>query len=63
MKSSELINLLSRFPWNAEISVEITSPDAAQMAFHEEFYHAQIQRVSPIGCNLNDIKIELVAVK
>ena len=60
MKNSELINLLSRYPWNAEVSVELTTADAAEVVFTaKEDCHGEIQRITPIGCNLHDIQIEI----
>ena len=64
MKNSDLINILSRFPWNAEVSVELTSADAAEVVFTaKEDCHAEIQRVTCIGCNTYDIQIELGGLK
>jgi len=63
MINRDLINLLSRFPWNATVSVEITCADAAKITSDAEDATLEIHRIKPEGCNLHAIQIELVPVK
>ena len=75
MINRDLINLLSRFPWNATVSVEITCADAAKITSDSGVYvpsgqpmpneaaTVEIHRIKPEGCNLHAIQIELVPVK